>query len=50
MLESGKVVAWCPKNNPLRQVLGSLKDKSDPVDLRVYPVEVRKEKVWVNLT
>jgi nitrite reductase/ring-hydroxylating ferredoxin subunit len=50
LLESGKVVAWCPKNNPLRQVLGSLKDKSEPVDLRVYPVEIRKEKVWVNLT
>ena len=24
-LETGKVLVWCPKNNPLRFVLGSLK-------------------------
>ena len=24
-LETGRVLVWCPKNNPLRFVLGSLK-------------------------
>lgn len=45
-----QVLSWCPKNTPLRKVLGALKDTSQPVDLRVYPTEVRGEEVWANFT
>lgn len=30
-----------------RKVLGGLKDKSDPEDLPVYPVDLRGNKVFV---
>lgn len=30
-----------------RKVLGGLKDKSDPEDLPVYPVDIRGNKVFV---
>lgn len=49
-LATGRVVSWCPKNNPIRSVLGSLKDKSEPEDLPVYPVDIRGDNVWVNLS
>eukprot|EP00884_Botryococcus_braunii_P022564 jgi/Botrbrau1/8992/Bobra.0148s0095.1 len=39
-LRTGKVLEWCPKNNPLRLVLGALKEKESSQDLRVYPVKV----------
>jgi len=39
-LATGKVLSWCPKNNLTRKILGGLKDKSEPIDLPVYPVEV----------
>ena len=46
-LESGKVLSWCPKNSPVRSLLGGLKDKSEPVDLPVFPVQLRGNKVFV---
>jgi nitrite reductase/ring-hydroxylating ferredoxin subunit len=49
-LKSGRVVSWCPKNSLVRNVLGSLKDKTEPEDLPVYPVEVRGDDIWVNLS
>ncbi len=49
-LKTGKVVSWCPKNSLVRNVLGSLKDKSEPVDLPVYPVDVRGDAIYVNLS
>ncbi|CAL5218956.1 g709 [Coccomyxa viridis] len=39
-LETGKVLVWCPKNNPLRFVLGSLKSTADPQPLKMYPARV----------
>lgn len=48
-LETGRVLSWCPKNNPVRAVLGALKDKSEPVDLKVFPAEVRGQDVYVRL-
>ncbi|KAI8111575.1 hypothetical protein M9435_004075 [Picochlorum sp. BPE23] len=49
-LATGKVMSWCPKNNPIRSVLGSLKDKSEPEDLPVFPVQVKGDDIWVNLS
>ncbi|KAL4856412.1 hypothetical protein ACK3TF_003209 [Chlorella vulgaris] len=46
-LATGKVLSWCPKNTLARKVLGGLKDKSDPEDLPVYPVDLRGNKVFV---
>ena len=30
-----------------RKILGALKDKSEPVDLPVYPVQVKDGKIYV---
>ena len=49
-LATGQVLSWCPKNNPLRSVLGSLKDKTQPEPLPVYPVKVVGSKLFVKLT
>eukprot|EP00887_Chlorella_sp_A99_P005886 scaffold1.g5886.t1 len=49
-LASGKVLSWCPKNTLGRKILGSLKDKTRPVDLPVYPVRIQKDgRVFVKL-
>jgi nitrite reductase/ring-hydroxylating ferredoxin subunit len=40
-LRTGKVLRWCPKDNPLRSILGALKEKVEPVDLPVYPVQIK---------
>ena len=39
-LTTGKVIEWCPKDNPIRMVLGSLKGGTPPEALPVYPVQV----------
>ncbi len=39
-MAGSKVLEWCPRNNPLRLVLGALKEKESGQDLRVYPVKV----------
>jgi len=50
-LRTGKVVSWCPKNNPIRAVLGSLKDKSVPEDLAVHSVRLESDgRVKVRLS
>lgn len=49
-LSSGAVLKWCPKDNPIRGLLGTLKSKETPVDLTVYPVHVTKDgNVWTKL-
>lgn len=48
-LASGRVLSWCPKNNALRSVLGALKDKAEPADLKTFPVEVKGGAVYVKL-
>lgn len=49
-LATGKVLTWCPKNNPIRSFLGSLKDKTVPIDLPVFPVRIEGKKIFINLT
>ena len=39
-LTTGDVLVWCPKNNPVRAALGTLKAAAEPVPLPVYAVEV----------
>ncbi|DBA96892.1 TPA: hypothetical protein ACH3X3_013047 [Trebouxia sp. C0006] len=39
-LETGKVLEWCPKNNLIRKVLGSIKSNQNPKKLKVYPAQV----------
>lgn len=36
-----QVLKWCPKDNPIRNFLGTLKSSVDPVPLTVYPVVVQ---------
>jgi nitrite reductase/ring-hydroxylating ferredoxin subunit len=42
-LKTGKVLAWCPKNNPLRAVLRAIKNNSTPEDLKVYPTQLDED-------
>ena len=50
-LATGNVLAWCPKTNLVRQFLGALKDRANPIPLKVYPVEERGNgKLFVNLS
>lgn len=50
MCSSGAVLKWCPKDTPVRGLLGTLKSKDTPVDLVVYPVHVTKDGgVWTKL-
>mmetsp|Transcript_12944 Transcript_12944/g.30703 ORF Transcript_12944/g.30703 Transcript_12944/m.30703 type:complete len:205 (+) Transcript_12944:87-701(+) len=44
-LRTGEVVKWCPKNNPIRFVLGSLKQSADPAPLTVYRARADGDKV-----
>ena len=51
-LETGEVLTWCPKDNPIRFVLGSLKEREranlEQHRLKVYPVEVLDNgEVWM---
>ena len=39
-LTTGDVLVWCPKNNPVRAALGTLKAAAEPIPLPVYAVEV----------
>ncbi|KAK9843710.1 hypothetical protein WJX81_003262 [Elliptochloris bilobata] len=42
-LDTGRVLEWCPKNNPIRLLLGSLKSKSEPEPLKVYPTRISED-------
>ncbi|KAL4545876.1 hypothetical protein Ndes2526B_g05006 [Nannochloris sp. 'desiccata'] len=48
-LATGRVMSWCPKNTPVRGFLGALKNKSEPIDLPIYPTKVEGRKVFVKL-
>lgn len=39
-LRTGAVLEWCPQDNPVRFMLGKLKEQVAPVPLAVYPVDV----------
>jgi hypothetical protein len=46
-----EVLEWCPKNNPLRAVLGVLKAAQNPVPLGVYDcVLTEADEIYVKLT
>lgn len=50
-LESGDVLQWCPKNTPVRSLLGALKSKVDPIPLKVYPAQVTEDgDIYVTFT
>lgn len=50
-LKTGAVIEWCPKNNPLRAVLGAIKSVSTPKPLPVYDCVVTDtDEVYVKLT
>lgn len=42
-LETGEVLKWCPKDTPMRNVLGTLKKVEKPVNLKVYPVVIEPD-------
>ena len=42
-LATGDVIEWGPQDTLPRKLLGKLKEKTTPMPLRVYPVEVNKE-------
>ena len=42
-LQTGAVVTWCPKDTPVRNVLGTLKGSAQPQPLPVYPVHITKD-------
>jgi nitrite reductase/ring-hydroxylating ferredoxin subunit len=42
-LTTGEVITWCPKNNPIRSALGTLKGAAEQVPLPVYPVRVEAD-------
>ena len=51
-LETGEVLTWCPKDNPIRFVLGSLKEREranlEQHRLKVFPVEVLDNgEIWM---
>ena len=49
-LQNGAVVEWCPKNNPFRAILGSLKSANDAKPLPVFDtVLTDEEEVFVKL-
>jgi hypothetical protein len=40
LYSTGAVLKWCPADNPMRGLLGTLKSRADPTPLKVYPVHV----------
>jgi len=51
-LETGEVLTWCPKDNPLRFVLGSLKEREktnlEQHRLKTYPVvALENGEIWM---
>lgn len=50
-LLTGKVVEWCPQDSVVRNLLGALKKKVNPVDLPVHRTVIKEDgKVMVQLT
>lgn len=46
-LQNGQVLEWCPKTNPIRWMLGSLKAQAHQAALQVFPVEVDDGAIYV---
>ena len=45
-----QVVMWCPKNNPIRALLGTLKGNQNPTNLKVYPAQEDQDgRIYVQL-
>ena len=45
-----QVETWCPKDgNPVRALLGALKNVADPIDLKVYRNVVSDGRVYVRV-
>jgi len=38
-----QVLTWCPKDNLMRNLLGALKSKSDPVRLMVFDTQLQSD-------
>lgn len=50
-LTDGRVIDWCPKNNPLRALLGALKTKEQAQPLPVHEcVLTEDDELYVKLT
>ena len=50
-LQTGRVLEFCPKNNPVRAVLGTIKSSAKPEKLKVYPTQLDKAtgRIFVKL-
>jgi nitrite reductase/ring-hydroxylating ferredoxin subunit len=49
-IETGAVVQWVPKSgNPVRAILGMLKEKEAPLPLKMYPVQVVESSILVKV-
>lgn len=49
-LATGAVLKWCPRDNPMRNLLGTLKRAEKATPLKVYPVHVTKDgNIWTKL-
>jgi hypothetical protein len=47
---AGAVLKWCPKDNPVRSLLGTLKSTVQATPLQVYPVHVTQDgSIWTKL-
>merc|ERR1711988_525588 len=44
-LATGEVVTWCPKNNPIRAMLGSMKAQVEPIPLKMYRTKLQGGRV-----
>eukprot|EP00882_Tetradesmus_deserticola_P019273 GHRQ01020734.1.p1 GENE.GHRQ01020734.1~~GHRQ01020734.1.p1 ORF type:complete len:110 (+),score=27.09 GHRQ01020734.1:214-543(+) len=49
-LATGAVLKWCPKDSPMRSLLGTLKSTVKATPLQVYPVHVTQDgSIWTKL-
>ena len=49
-LATGAVLKWCPKDNAMRSLLGTLKSREKSMPLKVYPVHITKDgNIWTKL-
>lgn len=49
-LRTGQVTQWCPQNNPLRFVLGSIKKNTKPIALTMYDASENSDgKIFAKL-
>eukprot|EP00879_Flechtneria_rotunda_P002047 GHRR01002226.1.p1 GENE.GHRR01002226.1~~GHRR01002226.1.p1 ORF type:complete len:225 (+),score=52.89 GHRR01002226.1:244-918(+) len=49
-LATGAVLKWCPKDNPMRTFLSTLKSAAEVTPLKVYPVHITQQgSIWTKL-